>query len=520
MPQGNLPPGAKKIFDAAEAAAKKGTCKDSGERQDECAARVAWAAVKKKYKKVGDKWVKKDSDALAQFSMAIVKAPFDNDTGEMKWRSVNSDTEEDSYNDEMTMELFADFMQRIEAKAKPPEKFCSDFWNGGKPYLSISHYPDLNGTGVPGEVEEIFVDGNKLKSFGKFYDTKLGRACWKSIRKDLMSEERSDAENKIRISIAFLDWMHEHKSNGFVFDRAENPEELCPECFKELILSLVDGEEPKGKKFLRGQLIHLAMTRVPVNTRTLMEVDKSMVDEIKTRLDDASSIVGEEEAQKLEELATEMLQSESLVIKSEVEEEKGKGKDKMKEKEEEEEDDEEEMKDKKKSEVSEPDLAQTLAEIKSMLASKQEVPEPHPLDEAIAKLKATYDEALSVDFSAEESLQLIQDPFNELGTLLRDTVSNKPSGEPETKEGAEEKEIVRVLSAIASRLESVEQTQGMIQAQLSSGGVTKVSEMPQRRSIQPPVQTVPPELAAQQRQQKSATPKLRALVEQSVGLRQ
>jgi len=155
-----------------------------------------------------------------------------------------------------------------------------------------------------------------------------------------------------------------------------------------------------------------------------------------------------------------------------------------------------------------------------MLASKQEVPEPHPLDEAIAKLKATYDEALSVDFSAEESLQLIQDPFNELGTLLRDTVSNKSSGEPETKEGAEEKEIVRVLSAIASRLESVEQTQGMIQAQLSSGGVTKVSEMPQRRSIQPPVQTVPPELAAQQRQQKSATPKLRALVEQSVGLRQ
>ena len=313
MPQGNLPEGARKIYLAAEASAKKSTCKDK-EDKDECIAKIAWSAVKSKYKKVGDKWVRKESEALAQFSMVIVKAPFDNDTGEMKWRSVNSDTDEDSYNDEMTLELFSDFMGYIKSGESPPEQFCSDFWDGGIPYLSVSHYSDLNGSGVPGKVDDIYIDGNKLKSFGTFDDTVLGRACWKSVRKDLLSEERSDAENKVRISIAFLDWKHEHKSDGYIFDRKETPEEMCPECFKELMLSLLDGKEPEGKKFLKGQLIHLAMTRVPVNTRTLMEVDKSMVDEIKTRKDDAASIIGDEEAEKLEELAKETLQSEAFCL--------------------------------------------------------------------------------------------------------------------------------------------------------------------------------------------------------------
>jgi cation transport regulator len=527
MPPQSLPEGAKKIYNAAEAAAKKSTCKDSGERQDECAARVAWAAVKKKYRKQGDTWVRKESDALAQFSMAIVKAPFDNETGEMKWRSVNSDTDEDSYNDEMTMELFSDFMERIKSKYKPPEKFCSTFWSGGVPYLSISHYPDLDGEGVPGSVDEIFIDGNKLKSYGTFYDNVLGKACWKAIRKDLYSEERSEADDKVRVSIAFLDWKHEHKSNGFVFDREANPEEMCPECFEELVKSLLDGEQPQGKKFLRGQLIHLAMTRVPVNTRTLMEVDKSMADEIKTRLDDAASIVGEDEANRLEELAAETLQSESLVIKSETEE---KGKHDKKKMEDEEEDMEDEKKKKEKSEVAsdgipasegvpggeenEKQLSEVIAELKSILK-----PVPHPLDEALAELKATYDEALSVNFSADEALQLIQEPYTRLGELVRETVSNKPSGEPET--GAESKEILRALSAIADRMEKLEQSNSMLQAQLSGGNRSVVQNaIPQRRSFQPPVQTAPPEYMADQRKKKSQTPNLRSIVDRSVGITQ
>jgi len=521
MPQGNLPEGARKIYLAAEASAKKSTCKDR-EDKDECIAKIAWSAVKSKYKKVGEKWVRKESDALAQFSMAIVKAPFDSDTGEMKWRSVNSDTDEDSYNDEMTLELYSDFMAYIKNGESPPKQFCSDYWKGGVPYLSVSHYPDLNGDGVPGKVDEIYIDGNKLKSFGTFDDTVLGRACWKSIRKDLLSEERSEAEDKVRISIAFLDWQHEHKSNGYIFDRKENPEEMCTECFQELMLSLLDGKEPEGKKFLKGQLIHLAMTRVPVNTRTLMEVDKSMAEEIKTREDDAASIIGDEEAEKLEELAKETLQSEALVTMSEAEE---KGKKKMDKEEEDEEGEEEEPEDKKKkkkekSEVSD-EMQLSASEIVAQLAAlvkPEKRSEPHPLDESVARLKAVYDEALSLDFTSEESLQLIQEPFNELGNLVRDNVTNKPSGEPESVEGSEGKAVARALSAIADRLEGLEQTQNMIQAQLSSGGAEVPNQVPPRRSYQPPVQRVPPELAAKQSVSKSSTPNLRSIVNKTVGI--
>lgn len=526
MPQGNLPEGARKIFEAAEKSAKSGTCKNR-EDAEACAAKIAWSAVKKKYKKVGDKWVRKESEALAQFSMAIVKAPFDNDTGEMRWRSVNSDTEEDLYNDEMTMELYADFMERIKEKSAPPEKFCSDFWSGGIPYLSISHYPDLNGDGVPGKVDEIFIDGNKLKSFGTFDDTPLGKSCWKAIRKDLYSEERSEASDKVRVSIAFLDWKHEHKSNGYIFNREETPEEMCPECFEEFVKSLLDGEVPQGKKFLKGQLIHLALTRVPVNTRTVMEVDKSMADEIKTRLDDATSIVGEEEAEKLEELAKETLQSESLVIKAETEE---KAKKKKKMEDEEEEEMEDEKKEKKKSEVASPEgfpasegvpggteseqLSEVMEQLKSLIPQKTS--DPHPLDDAYEALKATYDEALSVDFSTDEALQLIQDPFNELGRVVRETISEKPAGEPD--EGAAvAKKLDQVLSTITERLEGIEQTQSLMQAQLSAGNQTVMpNAVPQRRSVQMPVQQMPPGYNAPTKK-KSETPKLRALVEQTLG---
>jgi len=531
MPPQNLPEGAKKIYLAAEKSAKSGTCKDR-EDKDACVAKIAWGAVKQSYKQVDGKWVKKQSDALAQFSMAIVKAPFDNDTGEMKWRSVNSDTEEDLYNDEMTLELFSDFMKYIKTGESPPEQFCSDFWAGGIPYLSISHYSDFNGKAVPGTVDEIFIDGNKLKSFGTFADTPLGKACWKSIRKDIYSEERSDADDKVRVSIAFLDWKHEHKSNGFIFDRKENPDEMCPECFKELMASLLDDEKPNGKKFLRGQLVHLAMTRVPVNTRTLMEVDRSMAEEIKTRKDDAASIVGDEEAERLEELANEAaetLQSEALVTMSDAEE-KMKGKKKKEMEDEEEEEKDEKKKKKEKSEVASPDgfpasegvpggtrNESVIEQIKSLLDAEKEV-EPHPLDDALVALKSTYDEAISADFTPEEALQLIQEPFEELGNLVRDTATNKPTVEPE--QGSENAEILRALSAIADRMEGLEQSTSMLQAQLTSGNVPAPIGVPKRRSYQPPVQTVPLELQAQQQVKKSDTPNLRAIVNKSVGITQ
>lgn len=72
MPQGNLPEGARKIYLAAEASAKKSTCKDR-EDKDECIAKIAWSAVKSKYKKVGEKWVRKNLMLLLNFLWRLSK---------------------------------------------------------------------------------------------------------------------------------------------------------------------------------------------------------------------------------------------------------------------------------------------------------------------------------------------------------------------------------------------------------------------------------------------------------------
>jgi hypothetical protein len=170
----------------------------------------------------------------------------------------------------------------IKNEAPPPEIFrsriCSDYWCGGMPYLSISHYPDLGGMAVPGEPLELFIDGKQLKARGYLFDNKLGNAVWKSLKED---EKKSPDEDKIRISIAFLDLAHKHGELGKVYNRLSETE-LCEEC--------VDGVG--NKIYLDGYLVHLALTRVPVNPRTLMEI-KSMTK--KTRKEDAESIVPDKE---------------------------------------------------------------------------------------------------------------------------------------------------------------------------------------------------------------------------------
>ena len=302
MPTGNLPPEGKKLWEEVYEKAKKGSCKDSDD-VEKCAAGSAWKAVKNAgWKKQGDKWVKGKS--LAEFSLTIKKASLDPETGEMRWRADTSDTEIDHYGDRMSLALYNDFLERIEKGEHAPEDVTSEFWNGGMPYVSISHYPDLNGDGVPGEVTALYVDGNFLKAKGIFYDNPLGKRCWEAVKKDLSEDD----ENKVRVSIAFLDYKHKHLSTGYEYEPlGEDP--LCPECLKEFFTG-----EYGGKEYQRGYLVHLALTRVPANERTLMEVDRSMT----TRKEDAESIVGEL-AEDLEEKALEI--NKALVIKAETEDE-------------------------------------------------------------------------------------------------------------------------------------------------------------------------------------------------------
>lgn len=191
---------------------------------------------------------------LTEFSL-IIKASQDPITNEMRWKASASDIGEDSYNDNMSVDLYNDFINRINTQELAPEQFRSDFWSGGTPYLSISHYPDLDGKAVPGSVETVYIDGdcNKacLKSKGKFSDTKIGRASFEAVKDNPNQPE----DKKVRVSIGFLDWAHVHKSNNFRFDRT-NVDDICTECLKEMLKG-----KSKGKIYLAGQLVHLALTR-------------------------------------------------------------------------------------------------------------------------------------------------------------------------------------------------------------------------------------------------------------------
>lgn len=529
MPTGNLPASGKALWERVyEGAKKSSTCKDAGDRKDECAARVAWTAVKNAgwKKDASGNWHK--AADLEEFSLTIKKAVFDEPTQEMRWRADTSDIDDDSYGDNMTLELFADFVDRIQNNELAPEAFRSDFWQGGMPYLSVSHYPDFNGKAVPGSVDNVYMDGKFLKAVGKFADSPLGRACFNAACKSVHSK---DDEDKVRISIAFLDWMHKHKSNNYIFER-KDIHDYCPECLKELLSG-----EYSGKTFMKGQLVHLAQTKVPVNKRTLMEVDKSMA---KTRKEDAASIIGEELADELEEMATAKVTAKSetedvsaLVIKADeeeavVEEAKHENEPSNKHAEEEEYPDCKDEKSgevdpdcvkmhkEKKSEAVEKDepveaenetskVLETLSEIKSMLAPK-ETP-AHPLDMAVAKLKADYDDTVSMDISTDEKMQSIQAAFNEFGGKFAELVKSAVSTVPETKEKPSgDSDVAKAIETLAQKMELLS-TQ--IQ-QLKVPAVEGAPSVPVSRAINPALVR-----QSTLSKPKSDTPNLRAIIERT-----
>ena len=117
--------------------------------------------------------------------MLISKASLYN--GEMRWSAVNSDTDWDLYGERMTLELYKSMISKIKSNVPPPEPFAelvtSDYWKGGMPYLSIAHYSDGNGKAVPGDVKELFIDGNQLKAKGTLHESPLGKAVWKSLNR-------------------------------------------------------------------------------------------------------------------------------------------------------------------------------------------------------------------------------------------------------------------------------------------------------------------------------------------------
>jgi hypothetical protein len=116
-------------------------------------------------------------------------------------------------------------------------------------------------------------------------------------------------EERVRISIAFIDWAHEHEGTG-EFTR-KSLTDRCSLC--------ADGHGEKVYK--AGHLVHLALTRIPAYpTATIDLEEKSMSDS--KRHKDAASIVGKyadelEEEDKLVGRSADNIDPAAVVVKRE-----------------------------------------------------------------------------------------------------------------------------------------------------------------------------------------------------------
>lgn len=506
MPFSNMPSDCFKLWEKVY-----NSYKDKGMDEKEAAQR-AYGAIKNAgwHKGADGKWTKKA--AFAEFSMVLRDIAYNKPTNEMRWKAVASDTDEDSYGDSMSLELFNDFINRINSKEPPPEEFRSEFWNGGYPYVSISHYPDMSGDAVPGDVRKVYVDGNRFKSEGTFFDTPLGKACFRSLYEELNWTPEKSEKDPVRVSIGFLDWAHKHKSDGSTFER-KSIDDICPRCVEETLMSLTqDGYERYGKIYLKGHLIHEALTRVPVNKRTSMEVDRSEADDMVTQKEDAASIIGKELAEELEEKAKLVGKSEVLVTRAaetcpKCGKEMVDGKcpecdvaDDMAE----------EAKCKKKSETEvetvasvegstftntsipapAPDMTPVLSaisELKSLISSMNPVEvksvavSSHPLDAAITQLRSDFDAAMRLEVPVEERLKAIQESYTKVGEQIISLAT------PKKEEKSTSSNSNDLISALREVMTPIAQKLDLVSVQLSDlkekPVVKSTTVVPERKSV-------------------------------------
>jgi len=208
-------------------------------------------------------------------------------SGVKRWYATSSGVKKDLYGERMSVSLFDDFVRRIDEGEQAPLPFTSKAWEGGPPYLGVAHYLDLDGDGIIGVTEKVWKDGKVLKMKGTFNDTPMAKAAFGAIRKD--RSDKTPDENRVRVSIAFVDWGHQHNHDKKALPFArKSMSDQCMYC-----------EAGVGdKEYMAGHLVHLALTRRPAypETEIVALEERSM----SKRRDDAASIVGEELADELE----------------------------------------------------------------------------------------------------------------------------------------------------------------------------------------------------------------------------
>ncbi len=261
-------------------------CEGTTKECDQRAAKISWDQIKRKYRKVTDKWVAKSEyeDSYHDLLLVITKASLQPD-GSVRWQAVASDTGADKADEKTSVELFQDWIDRVtygQTVSYLPEPKM--------PFLGVSHYPSLDGFGEAGSTYRMYIDGNTFKADGVFKaDSPIGEKLLNAVKAELaLIKKGNDIEKPIRISAGWWDIAHYHEDSNHLFIR-QSLIEKCPICEKG---------QTSDKVYKAGQLDHFAATRVPMNVRTSLEL-KSMANKI-TRKEDAESIIGPDEAEEME----------------------------------------------------------------------------------------------------------------------------------------------------------------------------------------------------------------------------
>lgn len=222
-----------------------------------------------------------------EIPMFITRVSTDRQSGARRWYATASGLAKDLFTERMSIQLYKDFIKRIESKEIAPKPFISKAWQGGLPYVGIAHYLDLDGYGIVGPTDQVFIDGKTLKMRGRFNDTPLSDKAYESIEKDI--KDKVSQDERVRVSIAFIDWAHKHEGAGdFV---RKSLKDQCLLCAKGV------GE----KIYLSGHLVHLGLTRMPAYEDTDITLEERAMETKTAKRDDAASIVGDELADELEE---------------------------------------------------------------------------------------------------------------------------------------------------------------------------------------------------------------------------
>lgn len=424
---------------------------------------------------------------LSELSMYVVKATVKD--GEMRIRMTSSDTGKDAYDEAMSVELFDDFIGRIKdgnlipEQLNPDQKLTQKYdWEGGMPYISLSHYrAGSDGQNVPGEIRTIYRDGKVLKATGVLYDTPLGRAVFKSLQKDLV-EKRDD---KIRVSIGFLDLGHSH-GGKYDFVR-KSLVDKCPLC----------KEGVRDKIYKKGCLVHLALTRFPANPRTDVEVEKSMA----TKREDAESIVEDDEVVKGLDLRSTVEPEDVLVIKSEDTEEKSVTE--------------------TPAPVAEDNSVSTASVTYATVPVNTATPvagvqaEPTPVEKSFAALVERISTIKSQGLTGEQALSQIQADFDKVGEVIKAEFTPQPTAEELAAKQMEStlrsllsEMLPQMLAQTVAPMQSefkaeVESLKGELRAKsLTDSTPIRKEEPPVQRSLNP---TLVQRVAIEKMAQKSVT---------------